>query len=234
MNKNILFKLAELADELDSNNFVKEADIVTDVMTRVAQSLPPQPKTTPKRMMQREQMNKIVKEYFGSAKNRKDLDEKFDELSAMPLFQSEEFKKYLQLNRDIYAAKFQGAAAIPGINPAPGMAIRGLDARFSARNKARYERLIKEYKSLITSGDNAGAERFLQQVQNAPVMQGNEQAEWNENPFALTAPQRSAFSAQATRIRLESKSGGNRGTALNPVQGPTKPRPRMGPLTTPE
>jgi len=37
MDKNILIKLSELADELDSNNLYKEANIVTETMTRIAQ-----------------------------------------------------------------------------------------------------------------------------------------------------------------------------------------------------
>lgn len=37
MNKNILIRLSELADELDSNNLYKEANVVTETMTRIAQ-----------------------------------------------------------------------------------------------------------------------------------------------------------------------------------------------------
>lgn len=39
MDKNILIKLSELADELDSNHLYKEANIVTETMTRIAQEM---------------------------------------------------------------------------------------------------------------------------------------------------------------------------------------------------
>lgn len=39
MDKNILIKLSELADELDSNHLYKEANIVTETMTRMAQEM---------------------------------------------------------------------------------------------------------------------------------------------------------------------------------------------------
>lgn len=187
MNKNILIRIANIANELDNNDLINEANIVTDVMNRVAQYYNVTDTAA--------QINNIINQAgFSTARTMEELNNKFNKLlSQYPdLFRNPSNRQYLNSNYNINKARFTQF----GTEQQKMWADTQKDMQAQQRELGRetdpqklYQQEIQKYKDALQRGDEALAKSIYDF--NAKGM----------SPLSLA--QKQAFIAQAYRIRLE-------------------------------